>query len=515
MYEIPGTVTAAQPESAGPNTPSREIAPWLDKWTLLADSYEGDDAIKAGREKYLPKLDAQDATDYKGYLCRAHYYGATKSTLAGLLGLLSRKPPKIDLPTGLEPLREDAAADGTPLAGLVREVARHALGYARGALLVEVHEGSLLPRLALYSAASLLSVRREVRAGQETITRVVLAQEYSEESPADEWAEDCGTEWLVLDLLGGWYRQRVYRKVKDAEGKERLALVRESYPRPTGSEPLDFIPVVVFGAARVGTALEEPPLLALAQENLRHYRQDADIAHGLHMTALPTPWIAGDAIQGETLADGKRSEPVFVLGPGSLWRLRPGSQVGMVEFTGAGLAAYREAHKQTEAHMVALGAQLLADQKREAETAEAMRLRGASTSALLSTICDTVGEAVTRALKYAARLLREDESACSVVLSKDFWDAKLSPQELAALVSGWQAGALTSLALSSALYQGEALPAGETPESYAAQLDQERERKRVAASQITTQQPTQNAPTETAQNGATKGAEEVSDNGRS
>lgn len=510
MYDEPQSGFAAlskEPET-GPHKPSAEVARALDTWSFLADSYEGEGAIKKGRVKYLPKLSAQTEEDYAGYLCRAHYYGATRATLQGLLGLTSRKAPKVELAPGLEPLREDASADGTPLVALARDATKHALGFARAALLVEIHEDSPTPRLALYSAASLLSVRRTVRAGVETITRAVLSQEYTETDPADEWREVCGVEWLVLDLDGGIYRQRVYRKVKDRDGKESLIVVRESYPRPLGSPGLDFLPLVVFGCSRVGTAIEEPPLLALAEENIRHYRQDADIAHGLHMTALPTPWFAGDAIQGTVDANGQSQEPVFTLGPGNAWRFRAGTQVGMLEFTGAGIGAYREAQKETEAHMVALGAQLLAPQKREAETAEAMRLRNAASSALLSTVCDTVGEALTLSLRYAAVIVREDPALCSVVLSKDFFDTKLTPQELAALVAGWQAGALTSEALANALYQGELLPAGETAESYAEVLESERERKRNVAAQIATQ-PQGQAPEETAQTPATNGAEEV------
>ena len=61
-------------------------------WQRAREVLAGEDAVKAANERYLPKLEAQSATEYKAYRTRAAFFNATARTAEGFVGLLFRRP---------------------------------------------------------------------------------------------------------------------------------------------------------------------------------------------------------------------------------------------------------------------------------------------------------------------------------------------------------------------------------------------------------------------------------------
>jgi hypothetical protein len=58
----------------------------------------GEDAVKAGGERYLPRLDARCDEEFIAYRKRAAFFNATARTAEGYIGLICRRPPFIDIP---------------------------------------------------------------------------------------------------------------------------------------------------------------------------------------------------------------------------------------------------------------------------------------------------------------------------------------------------------------------------------------------------------------------------------
>src|SRR5206468_661127 len=136
-----------------------------------------------------------------------------------------------------------------------------------------------------------------------------------------------------------------------------------------------FIPFTFVGATSLSPNVDKPPLLDLVEVNLSHYRSSADLEHGRHYTALPTPWVSG-----------MRPDSNLRIGAGVAWVLEdPTAKAGMLEFTGQGLQALEKALESKEKQMAVLGARLLEMQPRLQETAEAVRLRHNGDAATLST----------------------------------------------------------------------------------------------------------------------------------
>src|SRR6186997_1136474 len=58
-------------QSAGPDTPSADAECMVDQWRLISDVMEGNDAIKAGGERYLPRFARESYQKYRRRLADA------------------------------------------------------------------------------------------------------------------------------------------------------------------------------------------------------------------------------------------------------------------------------------------------------------------------------------------------------------------------------------------------------------------------------------------------------------
>jgi hypothetical protein len=106
----------------------------------------------------------------------------------------------------------------------------------------------------------------------------------------------------------------------------------------------------------------------------------------------------------------------------------------MLEFSGAGLAAIREAMAAKEKQMAALGARLLEPGEIAQETATAVRIRHGGDAAALDTITAAVQQATTRMLRWhgwwtGAKGTPIPETV-RVTLPSDFFSARLTPQDV-------------------------------------------------------------------------------------
>jgi hypothetical protein len=68
------------------------------EWSRARDVLAGEDAVKAGGEKYLPRLDSQTEEEFAAYVKRASFFNATARTSEAYQGLIFRRPRFVKLP---------------------------------------------------------------------------------------------------------------------------------------------------------------------------------------------------------------------------------------------------------------------------------------------------------------------------------------------------------------------------------------------------------------------------------
>jgi hypothetical protein len=428
------------------NTPSREYQANLAAWQRCRDVYHGSDAIKAAGDKYLPKLEAQRADPtmqgtqaYEAYKTRALFYPAFRRTVVGLGGLVCGKDPTLaDVPEAFTDRLQDVTGTGVTLAGFAYGLCHELLVTGRVGALVDLPEASVgalvEPYWCAYRAEDILQVRTQRIGNEDVVTLVVLREEVEREQDKDPFTTEYAPAFRVLALKDGRYTVTVW--TADAKDQTKFIAGAERVPTRRG-QPLDEIPFVILNPVAATSAAEQPPLLALADVNLSHYLTSADREHGAHFTALPTPWVAGHTVgQGETLGIGSGTAWVFP---------NQAASCGMLEFSGAGLGALKALMEEKREMMTTLGARMLESQKPGVEAAETVKLRHAGESSELSVLAGVIGQGLSRLVHWSLEwsgVADEAAEQATVTMNPDLLDI-MSPDQVRALVSSWQAGAIS------------------------------------------------------------------------
>jgi hypothetical protein len=414
-----------------------------DKWTRVRDSYLGSDAIKSKGEIYLPKLSSQEKGEYDAYVMRSMYVNAIKNTVQGLVGAVMRINPVINAPDRIMELAQDITGTGVSLNDFISNMLSEQLLMGRQGVMID--RTTERAYLSGYTTEQMTNWMEDV---------IVLKETYLQQDLNDNYSQSYEVQFreLLIDENGEF----LVRLWKDNEG---WSISQEIYPTKVG-QALDMIPFVAISGNELNMNPTQPPLMSLVDTNLSMYRTSADLEHGRHFTALPTPYVTG--IDGDS---------ELRIGSGSAWILPDSSsKAGYLEFTGQGLQALEKAVEEKRSIMAGLGASLLQTQKNGVESAESLRLRQNSEASVLVGAVLSVQEGIAKALSIMAEW--EGVSGdIEVELNTDFVDTKILPEELTALMGAWQSGAISHETFLHNMKKGEILPVEVTVEDEKDRID--------------------------------------------
>jgi len=434
---------------AGVDTQHTQYKALVDRWQRCRDTAEGEDAVKARGVKYLPALDSHKKesvtaggnTKYEEYKLRALYYNAVGRTITGLSGAIFQKAPAVDVDSSMKEHIKDVTLTDQPIDIFAMHATREYLTTGRFGILVDMStELATTPRpyWVLYEAENIVNWKFRNLGGDKELCLVVLRETVEEQDEDDEFDIEPCIQYRVLRLSDdGIYTQQIYKAPEESGPPlPGVSINREYVPQevtvPTRrGVPLDFIPFCLPWDVSV------PPLLDLVSVQLSHYRGNADLKHGLHFTALPTPWVSGVSDTTKPLA----------IGAGVAWALEKDGKAGMLEFTGQGLGAIREDLQDMQKMMATLGARLLEEPPRYSETATGVSMRHGSDYASLRMIAQIVEAQVSYALKIHSWWLSTETLVTAVPakieLNKIFFDQTITADELRALLMALQEGGIS------------------------------------------------------------------------
>ena len=427
------------------------------EWARIRDAVAGEDAVKKAETNHLPKPSGQNEYEYSQYLMRAMFYGASGRTVQGLLGAIFRKPPMIDLPAAMQEASENITLTGVDLETFAKTVCEEVITMGRYGVLVDRAVDNEFNQAYFrgYTVEAIINYRTRNVGGVMMLDQVILQEE--EEMPAeDNFGSESRIVYRVLMLDDdGLYKVCIYTEMQSSAGERGFALIEEYEPKNRG-ERMDYIPFQFISHVGLTPQYQKSPILDLVNVYMSHYRTTADLEQANYLTSQTTPYITN--MRADLMDD-------YRIGSGSLWLLPEGSQVGMLEYQGAGLTSLETSLSRKEQMMALLGARMLEDSRRIGETAETVRLRGSGESSILASISGTVSAALTQCLIWLAEW--ENISGEPVLqLNRDFLDSRLSAQELTALVSAWQQGAMPLDDLLYNLQRGEMLRPDYTIEEF-------------------------------------------------
>jgi hypothetical protein len=441
----------------------------LPKWERCRDCAEGEDAVKAQGEKYLPKRDSHrtlldGAQRYEAYKSRALFYNATGRTVDGLCGLVMQKPPALNFPKAIEEHGKDLTLSGVSSEMFALETLRENVKKGRYGILVEWSESAGRPYWAARHAEQIVNWRVQHVGGDAVLVRVVLREDVEEPNPLDPFEDVCLTQYRVLELVEGKYQQTVWRK-PTATGvwtaDTPIIPVRRG-------EALPFIPFVFISPFGIGVEPSKPPIIDLVNVNLSHYKNMADLENGLHYVGTPTLVTMG--------LNQDANKPVMV-GAGAYIGLPVGGDAKILQADGELLGALERADDRKRNLMASLGARMLEDQPKGAETATAVGMRHSSEHANLKTIAGSTEAGLTMAAQWHAWWVgteaKPEDTKATFELNKEFFAAKMAPEEQRVMVATWQGQGISRKTLYYNFERGGITRPGVTYEQELREIQQE------------------------------------------
>ena len=429
------------------STQHPEYRKFADTWAAIEAACEGSRAIKAGKTKYLPKpnddlveeLDAQVDARYKQYLVRAMYANFTGRTLAGLKGAAFREEPQAEIPLGLEYLLEDATGDGLPLEQLAKDAVAEVLKKGRAGLLVDypsVEDGltaeqvtalKLAANIAFYSPECIVNWKTANVSGRNTLTLLVLEETYN--AAEDEFAHDTKKQYRVLRLDEVGYSQQLYR--------EEMPVTEQFYPRRGNGTYFDTIPFQFIGSTNNDATIDVPPLEAIAEVNIAHYRNSADVEENSFIHGQLTLGVTSD-LSAEGFKEANPSGIVVGARAGHFL----GSQGGFHSVQANASSLTQELMKSKEMQLVMLGAQLIVDRNSN-QTAKAAQLQHASEHSVLGDVVNNVSEALEAAIYWCGEFMNVVGDV-EYDINTQFFDEGVDPQMIIQAIAMYDRELITS-----------------------------------------------------------------------
>ena len=439
-------------------------------WKRCRDAVAGQKAIHEAGKAYLPVLKGEEDEDYKARLCRSDFFNATFRTTSALTGMAFAKPPVVKLPAAIEKWKDDIDLAGVNLDALAEQVVEEVLEVGRVGILVDhppaaatpisqaaAEAQGLRPSIQLYPAESIRNWKHGRVGNRVVLTMVVLGE--TEMVATDEFESKAEDRFRVLDLdEAGHYRQRLFK----VENGKDVQIGADIYPLMNG-KPLTFIPFLIVGRSGKGDKPDEPPLIDLVDANIAHYQVNADYRHGLHFTGLPTLFLAG-------VVQEVNAAPFYIGGQAAITSQHPDAKGMFIEYTGQGLNAVKDALASLERRMAILGARMIADESKQAETLGATQIKRAGENSVLARIVITASEAIEAALGIMA-MWAGAGGEIVYQINRDFAPAMLGAQELTALVAAWQNGALSEAELFEVLQRGDVIDAAKPFDEHQAEAE--------------------------------------------
>jgi hypothetical protein len=419
----------------------------LERWQLGRDSYEGETAIKARGINYLPATSGQIADgalvnstsdggqSYKAYKLRAVYPGIYVDAVEAAIGILHKESPIIELPSVLEPMRENATLLGESLELVLRRIHTQQLISGRLGLLADLRmDGDVVrPVIALYNDIAIRNWNDTSREYDDIDVRVVVLDE-----SGYEMDQSLGWKYVYkYRLLGftdndqgllsdrGTYGSALLRDDQDIVGAEL------QIPNLQGNT-LDFIPFVFCNSKDHSPTPDVPPLESLANLCLTIYRGEADYRQNLFLQGQDTLVIVGSQIDED--------EKVRT-GAGARIDVPQGGDAKYIGVSSSGLAEQREALENDYIKAARRSSQLLDATSRAKESGEALRIRVAAQTATLPQLAKTGAGALERILKNLATWYGADPDQVSVEPNLNFPEKSLDAQTLLGIMQAKGLGA--------------------------------------------------------------------------
>jgi len=424
------------------------------EWALIRDCVDGERAIKARGELYLPfpgvnpKDTHKAAKRYKNYKHRAAFLNATGRTLDALLGVAFAKPIAVAVSGALSLLENDTDGSGQSLAQLCRNSLTQVLTRGRMGYWVD-YETPMMEEDGTQTAEQAAANRARVRLIEapeiinwrvvDGVTTLVVFKIHDQlAGSVDDFGDLPVTKWIELRMVNGVAHARVWVENlnQDETVYARGLSATQLTPLVANGVSLNRLPFFWAGAKDNDATVDQAPLADIAALNIKHYCAEADVAEIAHVVCQPTLVLTGLT---KTWADDHLKEGVQ-LGATTGIKLGINGTTPMA----ANILQAEERNASTllcerrELQMAKMGAALV-ERGTAPKTATEAEYDAKTDNSILSLCVGNMEHSLNAALELAGQFAGGE---ATVEINKRYTDLTIDSQALVAMMSGVQNGTI-------------------------------------------------------------------------
>lgn len=433
----------------------------IDNWKLMRVCSQGESAVKAAGQTYLPptpgqELDGMNVGDkgYKAYLAyklRAVFPDYVNEAVENYVGLLHQKPATITLPAQMEPLVEKATQNGEGLQNLLRRINAEQLLTGRVGMLLDLpvnpDPAQPLPYIALYCAESIRNWdNSDDGEGVNALNLVVLDESGFERDSEFNWVKKERYRVLqmgsAVDENGAPIESAALNYVSalyNVTDGDTYDPTRLKAPELRGV-PLEEIPFVIVNSKDIIADPDNPPLLGLGELCMTIYRGEADYRHTLFMQGQDTLVVIGGLMEEPNEGEGGAR-----VGAGARLDVNLQGDAKYIGIGEAGLSELRSSLENDRKAAEGRAGKLIAPGAGKQESGDALFTRISAQTASLKQIAQTGAAGLENILRIAAKWMGLDPDTVKVDPNLDFADVEVTGQDVVHYMTGRTMGAPLSL----------------------------------------------------------------------
>lgn len=384
-------------------------------WPKIDALLGGTAAMRAAKATYLPKQPNESEDDYKYRISTSTLFPAFERTCGVMAGKPFAKELTLNgVPEAVESVLGNIDGEGRSLHAFASEVfITTAIQYGIGGILVDFTKTDgeaktvadeqrlgVRPYWVHIKHDQILGYKTEMQGGKVVFTQLRIAE------VAEEPDGEYGTKAVkcVRVLYPG--RWELWRERSD-KGKTAYKLEDQ------GTTSLPVIPFVPLYGVRLGFMLGMPPLLSLADLNIKHWQHQSDQDDSARF-----------ARKRLLVFTGLTSGDTVTIASDMALRLPQGADAKVVQGSHEAVTVGRSELEALEAQMIQTGAELLVATPGQRTATEAANDAEANKS-MLQRIVESFEDALDLALQYTADWIKAGDGG-SVSLFKDFAAATLT-----------------------------------------------------------------------------------------
>lgn len=340
----------------------------------VQDVRGGTENLRAKAQKYLPPFPEELPQSYLNRLKTTTLHNVYAKTVTVMTGLVFTDAISLqdDVDEQIVALAESIDNEGNHLNVFSREA--FDLSFEGAAVIVvdspdtptsnfaEQTRLGVRPYWSLYSADNVINWRYAVNplTKQKELTLIVLREITVE--PVGKFGNEEVVRYRAYFKDDAGVQLEVYKEIEVQEGKDIIL-----------EQPAIYLPVTQIPVGVVGNLEAAPPLLDLANLNIKHYQKESNFDNLEVLAAVPLFYTKGLEMEDD-------AQPMIV-GADVHYRLSSDGEVGWSQIDGSGFDSLRQSLKTLEEEMAKLGLSMLAG--------ETARVDMTATEAIFENIAET------------------------------------------------------------------------------------------------------------------------------